>query len=67
VDSETGEEREITISAGLLREYHKAVDQFCGGIQDTCRRYGADYMQTITDQPFEDLILKYLRRVGLLK
>ena len=34
VDCETGEEREITISAGLLKEYQKAVDQFCGGIQE---------------------------------
>jgi hypothetical protein len=42
------------------------VDQFCGGIQDTCRRYGADYLQCITDQPFEDLILKWLRRAGLV-
>lgn len=67
VDCETGEEREITISAGLLRDYQKAVDQFCGGIQETCRRYGADYLQTITDQPFEDLILKWLRRAGLVR
>jgi uncharacterized protein (DUF58 family) len=67
MDCETGEEREITISQGLLRDYHKAVDQFCGGIQETCRRYGADYLQTVTDQPFEELILKWLRSAGLLK
>ncbi|HTE19044.1 MAG TPA: DUF58 domain-containing protein [Armatimonadota bacterium] len=67
VDCETGEEREITISAGLLKEYQKAVDQFCGGIQETCRRYGADYLLTITDQPFDDLILKWLRRAGLVR
>ena len=67
VDCETGEEREITISAGLLKDYQKAVDQFCGGIQDTCRRYGADYIQAITDQPFEDLILKWLRSAGLVR
>ena len=67
VDCETGEEREITVSAGLLKDYHKAVDQFCGGIQETCRRYGADYLLTITDQPFEDLILKWLRTAGLVR
>jgi uncharacterized protein (DUF58 family) len=67
VDSETGEEREITISAGLLREYHRAVDRFCGGIQETCRRYGADYLQAITDVPFEDLVLKWLRSAGLVR
>jgi len=67
VDCETGEEREITISAGLLKDYQKTVDQFCGGIQETCRRYGADYIQAVTDQPFEDMILKWLRRAGLLR
>jgi uncharacterized protein (DUF58 family) len=67
VDCETGEEREITVSASLLKEYQKAVDQFCGGIQHTCRRYGADYIQAITDQPFEDLILRWLRTAGLVK
>lgn len=67
VDCETGEEREITVSAGLLKEYQKAVDQFCGGVQETCRRYGADYLQAITDQPFEDLVLKWLRRAGLVR
>jgi uncharacterized protein (DUF58 family) len=67
IDCETGEEREITISGGLLRDYQKAIDQFCGGIQDTCHRYGADYIQAITDQPFEDLILKWLRSAGLVK
>ncbi|MCC2668305.1 MAG: vWA domain-containing protein [Armatimonadetes bacterium] len=67
VDCETGEEREITISAGLLKDYQKTVDQFCGGIQETCRRYGADYIQAITDQPFEEMILKWLRRAGLLR
>lgn len=67
VDCETGEEREITVSAGLLKDYQKTVDQFCGGIQETCRRYGADYIQAVTDQPFEDMILKWLRRAGLLR
>jgi len=67
IDCETGEEREITVSGGLLKDYQKAVDQFCGGIQDTCRRYGADYLQAVTDQPFEDLVLRWLRGAGLLK
>jgi uncharacterized protein (DUF58 family) len=67
VDSETGEEREITVSAGLLREYRQAVDRFCGGIQETCRRYGADYIQALTDQPFEELILRWLRSANIVR
>jgi uncharacterized protein (DUF58 family) len=66
VDSETGEEREISISPGLLRDYQAAVDRFCGGLQGFCRRYGLDYIRTTTATPFEDLVLKYLRRTGLV-
>ena len=66
VDSETGEEREISVSPALLRDYQAAVDRFCGGLQGFCRRYGLDYIRTTTSMPFEDLVLKYLRRVGLV-
>jgi len=67
VDSETGEEREITVSAGLLREYRQTAERFCAGVQETCRRYGADYLLAVTDQPFEDLVLRWLRSAGLLR
>lgn len=67
VDSETGEQREITVSAALLKDYQRTVQEFCGGVQNTCRKYGVDYLLAPTDQPFEDLILKWLRRAGLLR
>jgi uncharacterized protein (DUF58 family) len=67
IDAESGEAREITMSAGLLRDYRRAVDAFCGGLQSFCRRYGADYLRATTDTPFEDLILTALRRSGLVK
>jgi uncharacterized protein (DUF58 family) len=67
VDAETGEEREISVSPALLREYHQRVDRFCAGIRETCRRYGADYLQAVTDLPFEDLILRWLRGAGVLR
>jgi uncharacterized protein (DUF58 family) len=66
VDSETGEEREISVSPGLLREYQASVDRFCGGLHGFCSRYGMDYIRTTTSAPFEDLVLKYLRRTGLV-
>ena len=36
-------------------------------VAETCRRYGCDYFQAITDVPFEDLILKWLRTGGLVR
>lgn len=67
VDSETGEEREITVSAGLLREYRRTVERFCAGVQAACMRYGAAYVRAVTDQPFEELILRWLRRAGVVE
>jgi uncharacterized protein (DUF58 family) len=67
IDAETGEVREISISPSLLRDYQRAVDTFCGELQGFCRRYGVDYIRTTTSTPFEDLILKYLRRSGLVR
>jgi len=67
IDAETGAVREITVSPSLLREYQRTVDNFCAGLQRFCRRYGVDYIRTTTDAPFEDLILKYLRRTGLVR
>jgi uncharacterized protein (DUF58 family) len=66
IDSETGESREITVSPSLLREYQRTVEAFCGNLQGFCRRYGVDYIRATTATPFEDLILKYLRRSGLV-
>ena len=67
IDSETGQEREISVSPALLRDYQAAVERFCGGVMAACRRYGADYLRVTTDTPFDDLILKWLRQAGLVK
>lgn len=67
IDSETGEEREISISPALLRDYRRTLDEFCRRIEATCRRYGADYLRATTDVPFEGLVLKWLRATGLVK
>ena len=67
VDSETGEEREVTITPGLLRDYRRALDDFCDQVRGFCLRYGINYMRVSTAHPFEDLILRMLRRAGWLK
>ncbi|MBI3911182.1 MAG: DUF58 domain-containing protein [Armatimonadetes bacterium] len=67
IDAETGEEREISVSGVLLRDYRRALDHFCGSLQAACRKYGADYLRATTDVPFEDLVLRWLRSRGLVK
>jgi len=67
IDSETGAEREISISPALLRRYEQAVTDFCEDIEQFSHRYGINYIRTITSENFEDIILTYLRRRGMVK
>ncbi|MDO8585812.1 MAG: DUF58 domain-containing protein [Armatimonadota bacterium] len=67
IDSETDERREITITQTLLRKYDQRLAEFCGGLESYCNRYGVNYVRTTNQSPFEDLILGYLRRRGMVK
>jgi len=67
VDSETGAEREITVTQGLLRAYQRSLQAFCGRLDEACRRYGINLLRASTAEPFDDLILKYLRRRGMVE
>ena len=66
VDAETGEVMEVTISALILRRYRKEVERFRHEVASFCGRYGISYLPVTTAQPFEDLVLNYLRRSGLV-
>jgi uncharacterized protein (DUF58 family) len=67
VDSEDSEAAEISVSAPLLRRYRQNLDAYTSGLQDWCTRRGIGYLLTTTDQPFDRLVLNYLRRRGLIK
>jgi uncharacterized protein (DUF58 family) len=67
VDCEDGEEAEISVSANLLKRYKGELDAFVGGLRDWCTRRGMVYIFTTNDNPFEKLILNYLRERGLVK
>jgi uncharacterized protein (DUF58 family) len=67
VDSETGAEREITVTQGLLRAYQHSLAEFCGGLDATCRALGIHLLRVSTAEPFENLILRYLRKRGIIE
>ena len=67
VDAETGEAREVSISPHVLAQYDAQLKSFCEGLQQMASRYGMDYVRSSTGVPFENVILQYLRRGGLLK
>lgn len=61
VDSETGEMREITVTAGVLARYQQRLRAHREWLESTCARFGVNYIETNTDEPFETLILRYLK------
>jgi len=67
LDSEDGDVAEVTISAPLLRRYKQNVAAFRASLRHWCTARGIGYVFTTSDSSFEDLILTYLRRRGLVR
>ncbi|HUS16571.1 MAG TPA: DUF58 domain-containing protein [Chloroflexia bacterium] len=65
-DSETGQTQEVSIDSGLLDLYAEKFASWQGALESFCRRRGINYLQITTDSPFDDLVLHYLRRRGVL-
>ena len=67
VDSETEDKTEITITPQLLQQYKRTLEAYCTQINTYCTQYGMNYLVTSTEVPFDEIILKYMRRRGLLR
>jgi uncharacterized protein (DUF58 family) len=66
VDAETGEVREVSIDAEVLRGYERQLGTFIAGIEGFCRANELSYVRVATDTPVEDLLLRRLKG-GLLQ
>ena len=67
IDVEDGGESEISISAGLLKQYQRTLDTYSSEIRQYCAARGMHYIPTSTAQPFDKLVLDYLRQRGLVR
>jgi uncharacterized protein (DUF58 family) len=67
VDAEDDDIAEITVSAPLLKRYKDNLNAFVGGLKDWCTKRGIVYIFTTNQNPFDKLILNYLRERGLVK
>lgn len=67
VDSEDGDVTEISVSPALLKRYKENLDNFVGGLRDWCNRRGIVAILANNQQPFDRLILDYLRQRGLVR
>lgn len=67
VDSETGESREITITGGVLARYRQRLQAHREWLEGVAGRFGVNYIETTTDEPFEGLVLRYLKTRRILQ
>ncbi len=66
LDAETGETKEITVTERVLEGYQKRLGRFCEDLNQFCGRNNITYLRVSTSLPFEDLILRVLRKEQML-
>ncbi len=67
IDAEDGDIADVTMSAGLLKRYEETLNAFVGGCKAWCMARGITYIFTTNQNPFDRLILSYLRDRGLVR
>ena len=67
VDSENNFSREIAVTPALLSAYQREYNHFCEEVESYCGKYHLGYVRTVTDYPFEDLVMKVFRQGRFLK
>ncbi len=67
VDAEDDDMAEITVSAPLLKRYKDNLNAFIDDIKGWCTKRGITYIFTTNQNPFDKLILNYLRERGLVQ
>lgn len=66
IDVESGEARDVTLSESAVADYRRMFEEYCVGLQQFCAARGILYFRADIDTPFDDLVLRLLRRGGLV-
>ena len=66
-DVEDDDVAEVTMSRALINRYKRNLEAYCGGLREFCSARGINYLFTGTEVPFDQMVLSYFRRRGLLK
>jgi len=67
VDCETGDEREVTVTPGLLGRLSTAFSEYRTRIEHFCTSKRVPYLTADVSTPFDEIVLNALRRGGFLK
>ncbi len=66
-DVEDDDVAEVTAGRALINRYKLNLHAYCAQLKEYCTRRGVSYMFTSTDVPFDQVVLSYFRKRGLLK
>ena len=66
IDLEDGRVAEVSRSDTVLAAYKARLEAFCSGLKDACVKRDITYLYAVSNQPFEEIALKTLRRYGLV-
>jgi uncharacterized protein (DUF58 family) len=66
-DAEGGESRQVSVDRRALDAYRQRLQQHFAEAESFCARHRIDYLRTSTAVPFQELILRHLRRGGFLR
>jgi uncharacterized protein (DUF58 family) len=66
-DCETGDEREVTVTARVLERFASAHKAYLADVERFCATHQVPYIAADVEVPFEELILRVFRRGGFLR
>jgi uncharacterized protein (DUF58 family) len=66
-DVEDQDVAEVSVSRALINRYKHNLKAYCESLQEFCTRRGITYAFTSTEIPFDQIVMTYLRRRGLLR
>lgn len=66
-DCETGDEREVTVTRGILDRFAEIHEEYRQEIERFCSSRQVPYIQADVATPFDELILRVFRRGGFLR
>jgi uncharacterized protein (DUF58 family) len=66
VDSENAAFRDLTITDALRGRYKAAFEAHCQRVEAFCRSGEIGYVRAVTSVPFDELVLRILKRGGLV-
>jgi hypothetical protein len=67
VDVETSHAQDVSLDGGLRTQYRARVRAWIQSMQANSRKQGVRYLEAVTNQPWDHLLMLEMRRAGIVK